>query len=132
MMMGSADALPEAPVEKTKFVEDMDDGEIARAMDLPAGLTNLGNTCYMNATIQCLHAIPELRTALREMERSALSSVGPESIVVCMQSLFSSMENGANPIFPFVFLQVSSLCLLSNAIGRTLCYALLQNMLVIS
>lgn len=107
MMMGSADALPEAPVEKTKFVEDMDDGEIARAMELPQGLSNLGNTCYMNATLQCLHAIPELRSALKEMERSpSVTSMGPEAIVSCMQSLFSSMDNSATPIFPFVFLQM--------------------------
>ena len=30
------------------------------------GLKNLGNTCYLNSTIQCLGRVPELRNALKE------------------------------------------------------------------
>ncbi|XP_016109125.1 ubiquitin carboxyl-terminal hydrolase 14-like [Sinocyclocheilus grahami] len=68
LMMGSADALPEEPVVRPMFVEDMTEEQLASAMELPCGLTNLGNTCYMNATVQCLRSVPELKDALRSLK----------------------------------------------------------------
>ena len=39
LMMGTKDEdMPSQPIEKTKFVEDMDEKELSRAMDMPAGL----------------------------------------------------------------------------------------------
>lgn len=34
MLMGSADALPEAPKQKTKFLEDMTEAELATAVSI--------------------------------------------------------------------------------------------------
>jgi ubiquitin C-terminal hydrolase len=39
-----------------------------QAPDVPAGLRNLGNTCYVNAAMQFLQAIPEFRHALYVLE----------------------------------------------------------------
>ena len=81
MMMGSADALPTAPKEKTKFLEDMSESELASVLDVPAGLKNLGNTCYLNATLQCLKSVPELRQALKDFQGNGLNMAdGGEAI----------------------------------------------------
>ncbi|KAH6575861.1 hypothetical protein BASA60_004800 [Batrachochytrium salamandrivorans] len=63
-MMGTVGELPKPPEKSTQFVEDMSDSQLAQAMKVPAGLVNLGNTCYMNATVQCLRAVPELLEAM--------------------------------------------------------------------
>ena len=44
LMMGSADAVPELPTEKVKFLEDMSESQLARHMQYPGGLKNLGKS----------------------------------------------------------------------------------------
>jgi uncharacterized UBP type Zn finger protein len=39
-----------------------------QAPDVPAGLRNLGNTCYVNAAMQFLHSLPAFRSALYKLE----------------------------------------------------------------
>jgi ubiquitin carboxyl-terminal hydrolase 14 len=72
LMMGTpVEGQLKKPAQTIKFVEDMTAEERARVLHektgetLPAGLENLGNTCYMNATVQCLKRVNELKDALK-------------------------------------------------------------------
>uniref|UniRef100_A0AAY4CNP6 Ubiquitin carboxyl-terminal hydrolase n=1 Tax=Denticeps clupeoides TaxID=299321 RepID=A0AAY4CNP6_9TELE len=108
LMMGSADALPEEPAVRPMFVEDMTEEQLASAMELPCGLTNLGNTCYMNATVQCLRSVPELKSALKRYS-GALQSTGASApsqyITAALRDLYESMDKTSSSIPPIILLQ---------------------------
>lgn len=100
LLLGTSEALIAEPVEKTKFVEDMTENELAQAIELPAGLINLGNTCYLNSTIQCLRSVPELREQLKSFKNNN-SFNAPESMTLAVKTVFEQMEKTAtvHPIF---------------------------------
>ena len=96
--------------KKIKFLEDLSNEEKAKIMKEKGeepiyGLTNLGNTCYLNSTIQCLGRVPELRQALmKSISQSAITGNNYNNItknfVTALGAVFQNLENKGDTVTP--------------------------------
>ncbi|KAJ6781230.1 hypothetical protein PWT90_05093 [Aphanocladium album] len=97
------------PKDQIKFVEDMTEAEQAQqAGATPAGLMNLGNTCYLNSTLQTLRAIPELQTALEDYKGSdssgLMAGMSQMDLAAQLSALYKKMSGTQDPFPPMNFL----------------------------
>jgi len=113
MLMGSAEVIAAAPETKVVFEEDLTDAQKVSLVPtvLPAGLQNLGNTCYLASTLQCFRAIVPLKEALKEYAvkpaaYGATSADFGRPVAHRMGALFSEMDSSTKPVVPFGFITV--------------------------
>ena len=110
MLMGSAEVLAAAPEKATVFAEDLPQEELdAAEATNPAGLANLGNTCYLNSSLQCMRAVPEISTALQKFVGGSDGPYGEANgFISAMQQLNSELDrsNSAKEVKPFKFVSL--------------------------
>lgn len=106
MVIGAVGELPKAPAQPIQFLEDMPEEALTQAQPWRGGLVNLGNTCYLNSTLQVLRSMEPLQEALAAYTPRDGASEGDASLVAALRDLYRDMGKTSEAMPPLVFLSI--------------------------
>lgn len=90
-----------------QFVESLNASTAIESGILPpAGLMNLGNTCYANSVIQVLHKIPELEEGVESVADVDSGRGTPGALASELKKTFDQMDHSLSAVKPISLVNV--------------------------
>lgn len=106
MVLGTPDKnLPSKPVEKQVFLEDLNKNQLVKVTNEPSGLTNLGNTCYLNSSLQALFQMEDIQNKVRDFSFTG-SNQTHDNLVLALKTIFLQMSKKHEAVTPSIFLSL--------------------------
>lgn len=96
MLIGSAESAAAVPSVQAAVVEANETGGFTATAATSNGLKNIANTCYMNAAVQLLRSIPEIREVLEGYR-------GENVLLRQLGALLQSLESTKDVVMPLPF-----------------------------
>lgn len=114
MLLGTPDAnLVSKPKEASHFIEDLSpDQQLQKFNELPIGFKNMGNTCYLNATLQGLFSLNQLRELILGYDPHTFTNINPQDethhkLILELKRAFEGLEDKKfKSVMPLVLLNI--------------------------
>ena len=114
-MLGASSKEVQSIKPDVTFVEDLTQEQKMQLLrekgeEIVFGLNNLGNTCYLNATVQCLGRVKELRESLKEYAQNrpqdAYSLDLNKKLANAWGNTYKALDTAIEPVTPMKLVQV--------------------------
>lgn len=99
MVLGTPDKdLPIITPVKKVFLEDLNENQLLKVSQEPSGLLNLGNTCYLNSSLQSIFYMKDIADKIEGY------SGNQNPLISRLKGLFASMNKKQEDVNPTLFL----------------------------
>ncbi|OBA22908.1 cysteine proteinase [Metschnikowia bicuspidata var. bicuspidata NRRL YB-4993] len=99
MVLGTPDKdLPIGNAKNQVFMEELDDRQLGKTSHDPSGLQNLGNTCYLNSSLQTIFSMKDICAKIQSYNGTA------NPLVRALKNVFDSMSQKKENVAPMLAL----------------------------